>query len=1037
MAETKILIVEDDRIVAEDMRCSLKQLGFAVPGLVSSGEEAIEKAKECDPDLVLMDIMLKGEMNGIEAAGRIQSQFNIPVVYHTAYADEEILERIKVIEPFGYILKPFEDRELNIAIEIALYKHKMEKKLRDSEQWLSAALKSIGDVLIATDREGLVTFINPVAEAMTGWTQEEATGKPLGDMFQIINEDTGNDVESPVVKVLRDGEVVGPANDMLLVAGNGKEISINYKGSPIRDEHGNIIGVVLIFRDVREKRQTEVILQKETNELKKRVKELNCVYSISKLIEMPELSLDKIMQSAVDLIPPSWQYPDVACARLILNKKEYKTDNFKETLLKQVSDIFAGGDKIGSLEVVYLEQRPECYEGPFLKEERNLIDSIAELLGRLIARTEAVRALKESEKKYKTLYADAGDALFILEVDPENMAWCIECNQRTLRLFGCERSDIIGKTSDLISPEIQPDGISSREKAFELTKLVMKGHSQSFLWLHHRFDNQKPFWVEVNLSSLTLGGKSNYMQAVVRDISERKKAEKENEELQAQLIQSHKMEAIGTLAGGIAHEFNNLLGIIVGNTELAMDEVPEWNSAHYNLEEIRTACLRARDVVKQILAFSRQTKQELKPVNISQLIDESIKFIRSSMPSSIEIKKNISIKLDTINADSTQINQILLNLCSNAAHAMQDNGGILEINLENIKLDGDGVKVYDGLKSGNYAKLTVRDTGHGIDQGNIEHIFDPFFTTKEVGEGSGMGLSVVHGIVKDHDGNITVQSKAGKGTAFYVLFPVIEGSVKPEIESEGPLLKGSERILFVDDEESLVFSARRMLGKLGYDVIAKRNPIKALEIFKEQPETFDLVITDMTMPKMTGDRLAKEIMKIRPNIPLILSTGFSELISEEQAKEMGISTFVMKPYLVREMAKTIRRVLDPVKEEVFPATRILVVDDEKQMRSMLRQTLEISGYEVSEAPDSNVALWIFKEKPSDLIITQEKEGLEIIMELRQDFPDVKIIAIAGGGQGDSGQFLNMAKKIPADSILVKPFEMDELLKSVKEILTVS
>ncbi len=546
------------------------------------------------------------------------------------------------------------------------------------------------------------------------------------------------------------------------------------------------------------------------------------------------------------------------------------------------------------------------------------------------------------------------------------------------------------------------------------------------------------------------GGYSEKDKAILEMIAEqispvlyarlqRDKEEREKQNLQSQLLQTHKMESIGTLAGGIAHEFNNILGIIVGNTELAMGGIPEWNTAHYNLEEIKKSSLRAREIVKQILAFSRQTKHELKPINFSSIIDESIKFIRSSIPTTIEIKKYISARRDTINADPTQINQILLNLCNNAAYEMQDKGGVLEISLENVDLDENAVKSYDGLSPGNHVKLTVSDTGHGIEKENLEQIFDPFFTTKEVGKGTGMGLSVVHGIVKEHNGSITVQSEAGKGTAFHVLFPVIEDKVKSEIESEEAPAKGSERILFVDDEESLVLAAKKNLEDLGYDVITKRNPVEALELFKEHPDEFDLVITDMTMPEMTGDRFAKEIMKINPNTTIVVCTGHSDRMNEEQAKEMGINAYIMKPYLASEIATAIRQVFDNEKGPV-PVTpkRILIVDDEAQIRTMLRKILEDAGYEVSEAPDGKVALWIHKEKPADLIITDlimpEKEGIETILELKKDFPDVKMIAISGGGKGDLATYLDLARKSGADSALGKPFEKEELLKEVKDLL---
>ncbi|HIJ56815.1 MAG TPA: response regulator [Deltaproteobacteria bacterium] len=390
---------------------------------------------------------------------------------------------------------------------------------------------------------------------------------------------------------------------------------------------------------------------------------------------------------------------------------------------------------------------------------------------------------------------------------------------------------------------------------------------------------------------------------VLFDVTERKW-------LESQLQQAHKMEAVGTLAGGIAHDFNNILGIIIGNTELAIDDVPEWNPARHNLNEVHKACIRARDVVRQILTFSRQAGPQLKPAKISPIITESLKLIRSSIPSTIEIRQNISNEFDTVNANPTQINQILLNLCANAAHAMEEKGGVLEVTLENVTFHEESVKPKPELSPGVYVKLSVRDTGHGIKPENLDRIFDPYFTTKEVGKGTGLGLAVAHAIVKNHGGVITVASKIDEGTEFQVFLPICGIEVETDIETNKSLPKGNERILLVDDEKEIVATVRMLLERLGYDVTDSARSIDALENFRNDPEAYDLVITDMTMPHMTGDQLAKEILDLRPDIPVILCTGFSERINNQVAKDIGIRELLMKPIMLAELANTIRQVLD-------------------------------------------------------------------------------------------------------------------------------
>ena len=418
-------------------------------------------------------------------------------------------------------------------------------------------------------------------------------------------------------------------------------------------------------------------------------------------------------------------------------------------------------------------------------------------------------------------------------------------------------------------------------------------------------------WMENSVKAMRdNSGAIDGMYGVSRDITERKIAEEEKTKLQSQLQHVQKMESIGTLAGGIAHDFNNMLGIIVGNTELAMDDVPEWNPARHNLEEIRIASMRARDVVKQIMAFSRQSPREMKPVRISAIIKEFLKLLRSSIPRTIEIHQNISSESDTVRADPTQINQVLINLCSNAAHAMGEKGGVLEVSLKNIEMDKGSAIHYHDLSPGKYIRLTVSDTGHGIEPKIMERIFDPYFTTKGVGEGSGMGLSVVHGIVKSHGGYFLVDSELGKGTTFQVFFPYIEDEPEPEIKIAIEIPMGKERILFVDDEKAMVDAIQPMIERLGYKVNSRTSSIEALETFRANPDRFDLIITDFTMPNMTGMELAKELLKLRSDIPIILCTGYSEYINEAKAKASGIRVFLTKPVVLGDIARTIRKVLD-------------------------------------------------------------------------------------------------------------------------------
>ncbi len=395
----------------------------------------------------------------------------------------------------------------------------------------------------------------------------------------------------------------------------------------------------------------------------------------------------------------------------------------------------------------------------------------------------------------------------------------------------------------------------------------------------------------------------NYV-IIQRDVTHELKLERE-------LRHAQKMEAIGTMAGGIAHDFNNILTAIIGYTELAQLKLPQDNVAARNLERVQEASLRAKDLVKKILTFSRQSDQELRPVQVAPVIEEVLSLLRSTMPTTIGIHTHISdeSKDEIILADPIQIHQILMNLGTNAAHAMRSRGGVLSISLSSIETDATLIALYPLLKPGPYVRLTVGDTGHGMEKSVSERIFDPYFTTKKVGEGTGMGLAVVQGIIKSLGGAISVYSEPGQGTTFHIFLPKVRGIDTSQVSSEERSGGGTERILFVEDEKMLAELGQELLGSLGYTVTVALDGIEALRLFQSVPQAFDLVITDMTMPGLTGQDLARVMLAISPDLPIILCTGFSELIDEKQAKEHGIRGYVMKPYAASSLNKTIREVL--------------------------------------------------------------------------------------------------------------------------------
>jgi PAS domain S-box-containing protein len=407
-----------------------------------------------------------------------------------------------------------------------------------------------------------------------------------------------------------------------------------------------------------------------------------------------------------------------------------------------------------------------------------------------------------------------------------------------------------------------------------------------------------------------LDGQGKKLGAVVatHDITDRRKAEEETRQLENQLRQAQKLEAIGTLAGGIAHDFNNILGAIIGYAELAHEDIPATSRSRKHLQEVLKAGHRAKELVHQILAFSRQTIPERRPVAISLIIKEAIKLLRASLPSTIQMRTEIKTRSDRAVADPVQIHQVLMNLCTNAGHAMREKGGILTVRLDELTV-GE-TKSPAKIQPGAYLRLVVADTGHGMDKAIQERIFDPFFTTKPLGEGTGLGLSVVHGIVTSHGGQISVSSEVGVGTTFEILLPQAANVVELTPKSAARAAGGTERILLVDDEEPLANLLYERLERHGYKVVAQTDSLSAFELFAAAPSAFDVVVSDQTMPRLTGVDLAKQIRRVRGDIPIFICTGYSENVKQEDVQAIGLCEVVLKPVDLEALNAAIRRVLD-------------------------------------------------------------------------------------------------------------------------------
>lgn len=507
-------------------------------------------------------------------------------------------------------------------------------------------------------------------------------------------------------------------------------------------------------------------------------------------------------------------------------------------------------------------------------------------------RKKAAEALKESEEKYRVLFESAKDAIFL----SDESGRFIDVNQSACKSLGYSREELL---------KMSNSDIDADSRGVEAFCRVRDGELKEALFEVNQCRKDGTLMPREITGSMYPSGGNRRFLAIARDISERRR-------LEEQLRQSHKMEAIGTMAGGVAHDFNNLLVPILGFTEIVISDLPRDSRAREDLNHVLDAGRRARQLVNQILAFSRKGEVRLQPVNMALIVEEALELIGHSLPTTIEIRRHIEPNIYTVSADPTQIHQILMNLCTNAEHAMPK-GGILEISLANVEVDEELKDEFSQLPTGYYVRLAVKDTGCGMSEKSLKRIFDPFFTTKTKELGTGLGLSVVQGIVKSHNGSITVQSEIDSGSTFIILLPTVQSVPETSSASVSPVPRGTESILFIDNETAITEMGKRTLDRLGYSVITSTSSKEALELIRLDPGKFDLVITDQTMPHMTGVDLATEILKVRPGLPIILCTGYSHKLTSKKAHASGIRKLIMKPLVGADLGHAVRKVLDELK----------------------------------------------------------------------------------------------------------------------------
>ena len=749
-----------------------------------------------------------------------------------------------------------------------------EEKLREQAVLLDLAR----DAILVRDPDYRITFWNDGAREIYGWRDDEVLGRAaqefLGTQFP-------EPLKSIQARFLKEGHWEG---ELVRTRKDGRRIIVESRWAVLPGKNKRKPGAILeISRDVTERRRIEDALKSASSYTRGLIEA-----SLDPLVTISSEGKITDVNRATEIAT------GVPRARLIgtdfstyFTEPEQARAGYQEVFLKgEVRDYpLAIRHTSGAVTEV-------LYNAAVYKDESGNVVGVFAAARDITA----LKAAEQARQRLATAVEQLADGIAIMDLAGR----ILSANPafRDHHVHGPR--EIIGRSLEEI---LQIDG-RDRDIVNTMTQSLESGKTWNWHVTRRAPENQVR---EINLSVSPIrdgAGRLIHSIAVSRDVTQ-------EVQLQERIRQWQKMEALGTLAGGIAHDFNNILVPILINTELVLNEENEDAPAARRLSQVLEAARRGKDMVRQIIAFSQQKEQDRKPIEIVPVIQEALKLLRISMPKNIGIVERIKTGPAVVVADPTQIQQVLMNLGYNAAHAMRDKGGLLEVALSETSFDAKMAAQFLDIRPGTYVRLSVTDSGQGIPPEIMARIFEPFFTTKKQGEGTGMGLAVVHGIVKSHSGAIAVTSEVGKGTEFVVYLPRVSGEAAKTEEGRGPYPKGTERVIFVDDEDIQVRAMTKLLEHLGYRVTGLTDAVAALETFRKDPDAFDLVIMDQTMPRLTGGELAREMLRTRPGLPVILCTGYSETLDEAQALAMGIRAFIMKPFSVKEIAESIRRALAP------------------------------------------------------------------------------------------------------------------------------
>ncbi len=900
MKPARILIVEDETIVALDIQDRLLELGYEAAGVADRGEEALELVAATQPDLVLMDIRLKGEMDGIEAAEEIRRRWRIPIIFLTAFSEDSTLERAKASEPFGYIIKPFEDREIQAAIEMALYKHRVEERLRESEKRYRLLFESNPHPMWVHDLETLAFLaVNEAAVQHYGYSQDEFLSMTIADVG----------VSKGIESQLQNGGAWSERRDDAGIhrhrLKDGRIIDVEITSHTLM--FGDRLAELVLAHDVTERRRAEEALRQANLVLENspavlfrwKAAEGWPVEMVSRNVNQFGYSQEELLSGKIPFA--SMVHPED------LDRVAREVQDFTARCVDRYRQEYRLITRNG--EVRWVDDRTVV--------ERDAFGQVVAYQGVILDVTDRKRAEEEREEALALLEAAiAQSPSGIIVADAPDLRIRMG-NLTALHVPRDGHPASSGLSADAYVSDLKAfhsDGTAYHPEELPLSRAVLRGETTQDEEVILRGEDGVDHWVSINASPVrSRDGQIKAGVAILHDITDRKRAEAERLEMERRLLHAQKLESLGVLAGGIAHDFNNLLMAILGYADLALLELSPASPARPSLQEIVNASHRAAELCRQMLAYSGRGKFVIERLRLDDVVQEMIHMLKTCISKKVLLNLNLAKDLPPIEGDPGQVRQVLMNLVLNASEAIGDRSGVVTVSTGARYCDADYLRetfIDDALPEGVYVSLEVSDTGCGMDRETQARIFEPFFTTKFTGRG--LGMAAVLGIVRGHKGALKVYSEPGRGTTFRILFPALTGASEDagirELESQNGW-RGQGTVLLVDDEETILAVGRLMLEKLGFSVITAVDGKEAVDIYKERGSEVALVLLDLTMPHMNGEEAFRELRRIDPGVRVIISSGYSEQEIAARFAGKGLAGFIQKPYQVAKLREAVMRIV--------------------------------------------------------------------------------------------------------------------------------